>query len=208
MAIPKKYGSANLDVVAGQLSAVARRLDRAVEAQNEVLNRLLQIGEQEAAHAEQQRQAAVAEQVASLQPLIERGRDLLEAAEAADREVRPLVDKFYGLDWQAVRSSFAAHHGVVAGSEHSTATRLGLLQRTVEEAREILRGNQSELKEWISKVDALAETASHDAKYAINGLTGAIRSGDRGTALLGKAGAIRRLLAEIGEQILPVEETK
>jgi hypothetical protein len=215
------------------LAAQSRLLRKADAEHKALLQRMHDLGDAERARAADQKREAIAERMKSIVPLIEKGRALLTEAESAEREARSFIARFDGVDFDAVQRSLPSAHGVVAGSEWSTSTRLSLLCRTVDEAREILRGNQSELTAQIMAAESLGATEevwrfnhpeaartmqspwSPDGRQTLARLERAIATGDRGTALRGKVGAIRKLLDLIGADILnpadaptTTEETK
>jgi hypothetical protein len=212
--------SKSLKAAANALGFQARQLHKAAHEHEALLTKMRDLGDTERARAAEQKREAIAERMKSIVPLIEHGRALLAEAESAEREARSFIARFDGVDFDAVQRSLPPAHGVVAGSEWSTSSRLSLLCRTVDEAREILRGNQSELTAQIMAAESLGATEevwrfnhpeaartmqspwSPDGRQTLARLERAIATGDRGTALRGKVGAIRKLLDLIGADIL------
>jgi hypothetical protein len=146
--------------------------------------------------------AAVREKYRSL---VEKAERLLEENAAAVEELGPFVRKLDDLDWKAIRTR--ARNTVVPGSLHDTGTNLSLLQRAVEDAMAVLRGDDREMKRWLDDVRGFTgyeqETSSYgneqSRQFAVNGLLGTMRP--RAETLRAKVGAIHRLLAEVAKDL-------
>jgi hypothetical protein len=167
--------------------------------------RALDAGERAARQSEVEARAA--EIRTEYVPLIQEAERVLAENMAAIVEHGPFIRPLAEIDWQAVRAR--ARNSSVTGSEHSTWTNLGLLQRAVEDAAVMLHNGERDLVHWLDKVKGITghephepdkpEEAEMDRQYAANGLRAVIA--DRATSLRAKAAAIRKLLAQVAADL-------
>jgi hypothetical protein len=176
----------------------------------EIVERLAKLaaehrGAEAAAHAEKANAAR-----AAYLPLIEQAEKLIADNAAADAEIGPMIRGLSTIDWKGVRAR--ARILPVPGSLEDANTRLALLQRTVDEAAELLRGTDDDLRRYADELknvsdggaqvvdyDQWARTAEKAREYYANGVRGAMNA--RGEMLRAKAGGIRKLLRELAADL-------
>jgi hypothetical protein len=175
------------------------------KAHEDVLNRLHEIGKEEAYAERSRKQATAEEQIASIQPLIRRGRELLADTEAARTEAIAFVRRFDTIQWNDLLRRYPADHGTVPGSSHSTRTRIAHLHKLVNELSTLLAvSNANELTVTLRRAEELSETASDAARYVVNDLIRTTR-GSAGESLREKVRGIKKRLLDLGDDILAPE---
>jgi hypothetical protein len=190
--------------IADNLAAQSRILRKA--AQHEaVLDRLRAIGEEEA-YAERARESASnEEQVASIQPLLRKGRELLREAMAAREEASAFLAPFERVRWEDVLHRYPVTHGGATGSMETTRTRIAFIRAQVVELGRLLSAStEGELSVALPRAEALTEVTSTDAQYVINDLVRSTR-GSVAETLRHKMQAIKKRLVELGEDIFSQE---
>jgi hypothetical protein len=201
---PEKSAKSDVLKIADDLAAKSRILRKAAQ-HDAVLDRLRAIGEEEA-YAERARESASKEdQVASIQPLLRKGRELLREAMAAREEASEFLAPFEKVRWEDVLHRYPATHGGAAGSMETTRTRTAFIRALVVELGELLATtNGSELSVALRQAEALTETVSPAAGYAIRDLVRTTR-GSVAETLRHKMHAIKKRLVELGEDIFSQE---
>jgi hypothetical protein len=210
------------------LAYQARKLrEEAVEAQqadsfediDTAVDRLASLATQHHESEQTQRETRAAATRAQYVPLIEKAERVLADNTAVVAEVAPLVRRLADLDWKAIRTR--ARNSLAVGSLHSTHTNLALLQRTVEEAVVLLRGDERDLVRYLTEIKSITgyeheptnlpydedlEYIEQKRQYAENGLIAVMKAiGSRADVLRAKGTTIRKILGEVAKDLAPVD---
>jgi hypothetical protein len=229
MAVPRigreKSDKSDVLKIADDLAAKSRILRRQAEEADttanidEAVHRLASLAAQQHASERSERDARAAEIRSQYVPLIERAERILADNTAAVAELGPFIRRLGDLDWKAVRAR--ARNTSTPGSLHSTHTNLALLQRAVEDAMALLRGDERDLVRWLNEVkgftgyegdpeldavnlnpaaaEASAKAGERTRQYAVNGLLGVMN--DRATPLRSAVATIRKFLAAVAQDL-------
>jgi hypothetical protein len=221
MAVPKigtvKFTQEKSDVlkIADDLAAKSRILRRAADAHDAVLDRLRQLGDEAASDDSQREQAIRSEQVDEIKPLIEKAHELVAAGDEARGEAKPLLQALTVVNFDALRKKFSSSHGMTLKTEaeiaaspgsafyaDSTQHRIARLQAAVKDLQEFVTAGDSELRAWMTLAESLTEVTRGSSIQAVNELRRCLAYGGSAEGTRGKLAGIRRLLSDIGEDIL------
>jgi hypothetical protein len=180
--------------VLGYASRTLRDEANALPPEPDVVARLEALGTADAIEREQKADVQAAETRARYKPLIERAERCVADNAAAQREHGALIQRLARIDWGAVRSR--ARIVPTPGSFDDASTRLAMLNRTVSEAVDLLRGDDTELRDWLRQVkEFTGRETERSREYAVNGLTFTLNG--RAGSIRSKAAVIQRLLAAV-----------
>jgi hypothetical protein len=208
------------------LAYQARKLREAATEQ-EVLDRLRQIGESYDNAQHVQARHVAEQQIGELQPLIEKAREFIADATAARAEARPVLQAFFAVPWESVFASLKAGHGLMTTrqeiettdeegetvlraaperySTHTTHTRIAQAYTIAEDLKKLVdQTNEDEIKTALREAASLTEVESSEARYKVNWLRLCVGHGSIGETMRRKVAGLKKILAEVGEDVPPI----
>lgn len=197
----------------------------AVEDHGTVLARLRRIGDEMANEQRQEKQAIADQQIAELQPLIEKAREYLAETAEARAEAKPILQSFFAVKWEAIHAKLSPDHGRTRGNDQYTETlnedgepvvanygvrfstdstrlKIARLYAAAEELKKIVDSKDDDMTAALQEVQRLTEVRSSQSLYMINWLRQCVGYGPVAESIRGKLAGVKKLLSEIGEDVL------